>query len=96
VAHYFSAPSVASVASVAIHSCGSRYARTRSALAPVSPNDSCDAHWLVVQSCGTAATTSSMTSAPAGNPATANAVRAGKAVMPRPGRAVIPSGSQVA
>jgi hypothetical protein len=54
------------------------------------------AHWLVVQSRGTAATASSMTSALAGNPATAHAVRAGKAAIPRSGFGVIPSGSQAA
>jgi hypothetical protein len=43
------------------------------------------AFWLVVQSRGIAATTSSMTNAPAGNLATTHAVQAGKGVTSRLG-----------
>jgi hypothetical protein len=43
------------------------------------------ASWLVIQSRGIAATTSSMTSAPAGNLAATNAVHAGKGVTSRLG-----------
>jgi len=45
-----------------------------------SGDHQCDSHWT-----GYAATTSSITSAPAGNDAAANAVRAGSGVIPNPG-----------